>query len=562
MSVEKLRVLIDRGIVMERDFYFAQREAIVCGTDLQTMLIQLKFATNDDISNALAYDGDVKTIDISALKINPDVLKIVEKHKAEELLMLPIDIDGNNLRVAVEDADHWRASDWVERNTNYDFTPYLATGMRVIDGISKYYSSATTLEEFASTINFNPVGEKEEDELKDAIIQLVDIIILEAVRLGGTDVHIEPDFNVLRIRYRLDGVLQNHVPLPLAAADRVITRIKQESGMRAEERRKPQDGGFNIPYGSNKIDLRVSALPSSEGESIVIRILNPENTSGSMEALGMPLDLEEKFREVINAKEGIVLVTGPTGSGKTTTLYTAINSLDCVEKAIFTLEDPVEYRFPLIRQVQVDEKQGMTFAKGLKALLRQDPDVILVGEIRDLETASLAVKAANTGHLVLSTLHTNSAAATFGRLVDIGIKEFLLAQSIGGIVAQRLLRRVCPKCAETVDMSKEDILEHVTLEFYEENLEGLMDPSTEKITFTEGRGCDFCGGTGNKGRIGVFEVMTFNVEFEKFASKPRERNELEAFARENTGFKSMKEEAIEKALQGVVSLEQVATLSD
>jgi type IV pilus assembly protein PilB len=371
-------------------------------------------------------------------------------------------------------------------------------------------------------------------------------IITRAINSGASDIHFEPEENMLRVRTRLDGVLFQDILVPKAMQSAVLTRMKILADLDLAETRVPQDGRSTIIVGGRQVNLRISSLPTNYGENIVARILDPSVQNLSFTSLGMLPDMEEKFRKVINEAYGVVLVTGPTGSGKSTTLYTVLQEVSTMEVSTFTLEDPIEYRMPLVRQTQIREEVGLTFSAGLRALLRQDPDIILVGETRDTETAQLMIRAALTGHLVFSTLHTNDAPGAIPRLLDMGVDAFLLPASLLAVVGQRLVRRVCVSCREEVK-DPETVFQKL----------GVKIPAgLEKLQLWRGAGCPLCKGSGYKGRIGIYELMNLDDRFHDPIVQRRGAPEFLKLAQEN-GMRTMFEDGIIKATQGHTTLEEL-----
>jgi len=548
---------VDEGYISEEDLKIVLKEAMVSGEPVYKLLVQFGFLTGDQIAEMAAESEKMKTINISAIDIDPEILKMVPKHKAEDLGMMPIGLTNNTLSIVVEDHNNYKATDWLEKHIEYDYEVFLATGLSVIDAISKYYAGTISVEDLLEKINWNidPEDEEEDAKLKKKVIELVDQIILEGVRTKATDIHVNPDHHVLRIRYRIDGKLTNYIAIPKKAQDRIISVLKLKAAptVRVEETRKPQDGGFSLRYGSQDIDFRFSSLPVQGGENIVMRILDPSNTAMKLSKLGMPEYIESAFSHDLDLKQGIILVTGPTGSGKTTTLYTALRTIDSIQKNVMTLEDPVEYKFPVIRQTQINSEQGLTFASGLRSHLRQDPDVILVGEMRDKETIDVAMKAASTGHLVLSTLHTNSSVQTISRLVEMGCAPYLVVSTVKGIIAQRLMRRVCPKCAVSEELTYEQVKSSVSEREFKIHFSDYLETEEDTMEFSKAVGCNECNGIGYKGRVGIYEYLQITPELAKFASVPREDVVLLEWVQENSDFLSLKDDAIQKAIQRVVT---------
>jgi len=373
------------------------------------------------------------------------------------------------------------------------------------------------------------------------IVKLVNLMLAQAVKERASDIHIEPEEALLRVRFRIDGILREVYTHPRRLQGAIISRLKIMSSLDIAERRIPQDGRIQMMVDNKPIDLRVSTLPTAYGENVVMRILDKSNLRVRLSDLGFGSE-EPKIREILSRPNGIILVTGPTGSGKTTTLYSALNEVSNIEVNTITLEDPIEYRLPLIRQSQVNPKAGMTFAAGLRSILRQDPDIVMVGEIRDGETAKIAVEAAMTGHLVLSTLHTNDAPGAIPRLIDMGVEPFLVATAMGGVLAQRLVRRICANCKETFEAA--------------ESVAKMLGKSNEKVTLYKGAGCRICSNSGYKGRLGIYEILVMNEEIRDLTISEASADKLRHAARA-AGMKTLREDGFQKTLEGLTSIEEV-----
>ncbi|MBZ0251785.1 MAG: GspE/PulE family protein, partial [Candidatus Methylomirabilis sp.] len=390
---------------------------------------------------------------------------------------------------------------------------------------------------------FESLEEMEEKAEASPFIHLVNLLIKNAIRDGVSDVHIEPDLGCLRVRYRIDGLLKEINQLPMAYHGAVVSRLKIMANLDIAERRVPQDGRIRINVDAASVDLRLSTMPTVLGEKVVLRILDKRRTVMDLDKLGFNAEILEGFKDALRKPSGLVLVTGPTGSGKTTTLYSAINMLNSMEKNLITIEDPVEYQFNFINQVQVSDKTGLSFAKVLRAVLRQDPDIVMVGEIRDRETAEIAIQASLTGHLVISTLHTNDAPGAVTRLIDMGVEPFLVASALSGVLAQRLLRKICPEC-KTMYYPGDEVLALLGVE------------GNKQFKIGRGRGCDACYDTGFKGRAGVHEFFAVGDEARKAIMREATLDELRAL-RERQGYFSLRQDALDKVRRGLTSMEEV-----
>jgi len=442
--------------------------------------------------------------------------------------------------------------DEIRFRTGLEIKVQVAADSEILKTISQHYHMEDSMMEILKTIDLKSVTVGDEAELtklkniaeEAPVIKLVNFLLTQAQHNRASDIHIEPDENIMRVRNRIDGVLYDVASLPKYLQAAVISRCKIMSDMNIAVKRAPQDGRFKIDIEGNPLDVRVSTFPTLYGENVVMRLLDARSVMIGLEELGFaPKDLE-RFTQLLANPFGIILVTGPTGSGKTTTLYSALNLLNSPKKNILTVEDPVEYRIFGVRQSQVNPKAGMTFATGLRSILRQDPDIIMVGEIRDLETVEIAIHAALTGHLVLSTIHTNDAPSTLTRMIDMGVKPFMIASSTIGILAQRLVRVICPECKEPFRPS-------------EQMLAGLGMPLPKKdVTFYIGKGCKACKEIGYRGRTGIYELLAMSDQIRELLSTKASLDVIRKAAREE-GMRTMRENGLEKVLQGITSLEEV-----
>ncbi|RKZ02099.1 MAG: type II secretion system protein GspE [Candidatus Hydrothermota bacterium] len=535
-------------------------------TDVTTIITRLGIATEDDIVKALGQIYKIPVIDPTTEKIDENVLKYIPVDVARKYKIFPISKRGRVLTIAMTDPTNYNIIDNLKFITGFEIEPVLATETSIMRAIDQYYGAEDRLKELLESVKEAESGIEVVEEEEEAgpetaaalieeapVVRLVNGLIIEAVKRRASDIHIEPYEKYVRVRYRIDGVLHEIMPIPYRLKDAVVSRIKVMSRLDIAERRLPQDGHIKmkLPDG-RKIDLRVSTLPTLFGEKVVMRILDKSNLRLDLAKLGMEKEALEVFLEAIERPYGIILVTGPTGSGKTTTLYSAISKLNKPEVNIMTAEDPVEYDFPGINQVQIREDIGLTFAAALRAFLRQDPDIILVGEIRDTETAEIAIRAALTGHLVLSTLHTNDAPSTISRLIDMGIPPYLVAASLNLIVAQRLVKVICPNCKTPYHPTKEDLLKL-----------GITQEEFAGATVYYGRGCNMCNNTGYRGRTGVYEVMKITPEIREMILRNEPIHKIKQKAIEQ-GMITLREAAIRKLLAGKTTISEVlkATVED
>jgi type IV pilus assembly protein PilB len=538
--------LLDRGLVNQTQLDLALREQKRKGKLLGEALVELGFVNQETLSQFLAQKTQTESVDLARLFISPELSKLIPEALAKRLVAVPIARDGDALTVAISDPLNVTAFDVLEQTTRLQVSLVAAPEGDIRLAIDRLYASGELVEEIVDELLKLGTEKLATTTEQDApMIRLVDRIIANAVNSGTSDIHIHPEEKILRVRLRRDGVLSSGYLVPKEIQPALIARLKIIGGMDIAETRRPQGGRANVNIASREVGLRFSTLPTAFGESIVVRILDRNNVTLNLAALGFEPDIEREFRASLDRPHGIILVTGPTGSGKTTTLYTALTLIDGTENSIFTLEDPVEYQLPLVRQTQINETIGLTFAEGLRTLLRQDPDVVLVGETRDTETAQLMVRAALTGHLVFSTLHTNDALGAIPRLVDLGVEPYLLAPTLAGILAQRLVRRLCPKCRVPV---KEPALK----------LAGLRLSTSADLppTLWEAASCPDCHQTGYRGRIGIYEFLAVDSTFQSAIVNGVDVFKLKQMAGERS-FRPMLQDGINKALRGMTTVEEV-----
>ncbi|MGC8744937.1 MAG: GspE/PulE family protein [Verrucomicrobiia bacterium] len=548
--------LVEAGLLTQVQLDLALREQKRTGKYLGEVLSDLGFVQQEVIADFLAREARVKVIKLDKLNVDNELLKLVPFSIAKRLQVIPISKDEKTLTVAMADPFNVSAIDSLEQITGLKINVVTATVREILNAIDLYYTKSDTLEE---TIDkFLEQGSEKLTEIEIAagedasaagidppVIRLVDQIITRAVNNRASDIHFEPEEKVFRVRVRIDGVLRQDVLIPKPMQAAVIARLKVMSEMDVAEHRIPQDGRASIYVGRREINLRFSCIPTAHGENIVIRILDPSSQILDLKSLGMSPKLLEEFENVLRIPYGVILVTGPTGSGKTTTLYSALNEVSTMERSVYTLEDPIEYKMPLIRQTQINEEAGMTFAAGLRSILRQDPDVILVGETRDTETAMLMIRAALTGHLVFSTLHTNNAVGAIPRLIDMGVEPYLLPSSLFAVLAQRLTRTICPHCKEEIP-NAEQVFENLN----------ITPPPGMIPRLWRGRGCSQCKETGYTGRIGIFELLRVDESFHEAIVRRSGAQTFFNIAREK-GMDTMFDDGVKKAVQGITTLEEV-----
>jgi type IV pilus assembly protein PilB len=533
---------------------------------LGSALVKLGFMTDGDVTNFLSRQYGVPAINLSYFEIDPAVVKLIPYETAKRYQILPLSRVGASLTIAMVDPTNVFAMDDIKFMTGFNIEPVVASESSILEGIDKAYGTTKKedLEQVMMSMTETDAAdvevqaEQEEMGLADLeraadeapIVKLVNAVLSEAVNRGASDIHIEPYEREFRVRFRVDGVLQPIMTPPQKYKDAITSRLKIMAKLDISEKRLPQDGRImlkmNIGGRKRQLDFRVSTLPTLWGEKIVLRLLDKENLRLDMTKLGFEAESLVKFEKAILKPYGMVLVTGPTGSGKTNTLYSSISRLNTVDTNIMTAEDPVEFQLAGVNQVQMKEQIGLNFAAALRAFLRQDPNIILVGEIRDFETAEIAIKAALTGHLVLSTLHTNGAPETITRLMNMGIEPFLVATSVHLICAQRLVRRICRDCATTVDVPVTTLMD-----------EGFTPDEAKTVKIQKGKGCAICNNTGFKGRAGLYEVMEVDDEIKELVLVGASAVELKKKAIER-GMITLRRSGLIKVAAGITTLEEVA----
>lgn len=549
--------LVEKGLLQPIQLEKAEKEALKAGEPLRKVLLKLGFVSEDVLMTHLADELNIPFISLSNFIIMPEVVSLVPEVLARKYTLIPIFRVGDSISVAMADPLNIFATDELKLKTKLDIETCLAPEEEIKNAINQYYSVSDDMGKMMQSLE-NEIGnvaaeaaggetevKKLESLVEEApVIKLVNMLFLEAARQGASDIHIEPEETFLRVRYRVDGILHEVSTIPRKLQPAVISRIKILSSMDIAERRIPQDGRIQVRIGPKQIDMRVSTVPTVYGENVVIRLLDTSQMTVRLSDLGLAPENIEIYGKLIRFPYGIILITGPTGSGKTTTLYASLNQINDVGKNIITIEDPVEYRLPMIRQIQVNNKVELTFASGLRSILRQDPDVVMVGEMRDEETARIAIQAALTGHLVFSTVHTNDAASAVTRLIDMGIEPFLITSSVIGLVAQRLIRRLCKECKTPYKASKAEL----------ETL-GIKDANAE-ITLYNPVGCEHCRKMGFKGRIAIHEVLVPDNEVRRLTIQRASSDEIKRYAIAQ-GMKNLVHDGLEKAKAGLTSLEEV-----
>ncbi|NLO90290.1 MAG: Flp pilus assembly complex ATPase component TadA [Clostridia bacterium] len=519
------------------------------GKKLGEVLVEMGFLTEQDIIDVLELQLGIKQIKLAETFPHVEALKYIPKNLALKYKVIPIAEEGDLLVVAMADPLDIMVIDELRLRTGKRIKSVIATEKEITEAIDKFYSAKTAditkKEETAAAMEPEVFDEAVSVE-QMPIVRLVNSILSEAMEANASDIHLEPGKWEVRVRFRIDGLLREVRPLPLTSYNSVVSRIKIMAGMDIAEKRLPQDGRIQQNIKNREIDIRVSSLPTVYGEKIVMRLLDRSTRLLKLGELGFSEEALKSFRQLIQQPFGMILVTGPTGSGKTTTLYAALNEISSVSKNIVTIEDPVEYVLPGINQVSVNQKAGLNFAVGLRSILRQDPDVIMIGEIRDMETAKIAVRAANTGHLVFSTLHTNDAPGALTRLLDMGVEPYLVATTVIGVVAQRLARRICNSCKQEYIVPADS-----------EEMAFLGSRAEKNAKLYTGAGCKFCGFTGYKGRMAVTEILNITSSIRRMVVQKHHSEVIREQALSTEGFVSMKEDGIMKAFKGLTTLEEI-----
>ncbi|KAB3527702.1 type II secretion system protein GspE [Alkaliphilus serpentinus] len=541
-------ILVESGIITHESLKRALELQKSTGKKLGEVLIEKGFIEEKAMIEVLEFQLGIPHVDLEKYYIDTEVIKLVGEKLARRHLLMPIKISRGKLVVAMSDPLNIFAIDDIKIATKMEVEPVIASSTSIVAAIEKYYekqSAEKAIEEFKEQYNLEDIENIDEEVLsaiKNApVVKLVNSIIKQGIKYNASDIHIEPFERFIRVRFRIDGDLQEIMTPSMSTHSAIVTRIKIMGKMDIAEKRIPQDGRVEMSVDGVEVDLRISILPTVFGEKIVIRLLNRGNFLVTKTQLGFTDNNLAIFDGIIKNPNGIVLVTGPTGSGKSTTLYTVLRELNKIEKNIITVEDPVEYQLEGISQVQVNNKAGLTFANGLKSILRQDPDIIMIGEIRDSETAQIAVRAAITGHLVLSTMHTNDTASTVARLMDMGVDSYLVSSSMVGVVAQRLVKRLCEDCKSQYTTTEKEMK--------------ILNLERGTKLYT-GKGCNTCNNTGYKGRIAVHEVMAISKGIRALIDRGASIDEIRDEAEKN-GMTTLKDSCRELVLKGVTSIEEL-----
>ncbi len=550
-------MLVKSKLITDDQLKKALAQQSTAGGRLGSNLVKLGFLTEEDITSFLSKQYGVPSINLAHFEIDQSVIKLVPAEIAQKHMVIPINRKGSVLTVAMADPSNIFAIDDIKFLSGFKVEPVVAAETSIKNAINKHYDSAGLVKDILQGFDDREVATVEEgDEGPDVgdlqratedapVVKLVNLILSDAIKKGASDIHIEPYEKSFRVRYRIDGVLYDTMQPPMKLRAAIISRAKIMAQLDIAERRLPQDGRIKIRMGQKEIDFRVSTLPTIFGEKVVLRLLDKSNLQLDMSALGFDPQALQLFEKAILAPHGMVLVTGPTGSGKTTTLYSALHRLNTVETNIMTAEDPVEYNLAGVNQVQMKAEIGLNFAAALRAFLRQDPDIIMVGEIRDYETAEIAIKAALTGHLVLSTLHTNDAPSTVSRLINMGVEPFLVAASTNMILAQRLARKICNSCKEEITVPRQALVDV-----------GFAPDESKGLSCYQGKGCMECNDTGYRGRVALYEVMAITEDIKDAVLQGASVNEMKELGRKH-GMKTLREAGLQKIREGMTTIPEI-----
>jgi type IV pilus assembly protein PilB len=546
-------ILVEAGFITDQELQDALKKQNETDNRLGEVLKNMGFIDEEDVVEALEFQLGIPQVDLRERIISPELAEEVSHSLAEKHKAIPIEKDGNTLTLAMADPLDVMAIDDIRLKTGYEVEPVIALESEIDRALKQNYGNNDLVNEFVQDMDdaeIENVNEEEDlEELRKMVdeapvVKLANNIIRDGVEVTASDIHIEPMEDEVRVRYRIDGILHTEMDVPKNIYAALVSRIKIMADLDIAERRIPQDGRIQIIVNGKKIDLRVSTLPTVRGEKIVLRILDKSNLMLDLDQLGFSAEHKNIFRRMIDQPHGMFLITGPTGSGKTTTLYSALSTIDNSDENIITVENPVEYRLEGINQVQTNNKAGLTFSAGLRAILRQDPDTIMIGEIRDQETAEMAVHSALTGHLVFSTLHTNHAAGAVSRLIDMGVEPFLVASSVSGVMAQRLVRTICPNCK----VKESDPLIDPEIEEY-------LGEGRDSIELYKGVGCRKCNDTGYKGRTAIHEILELTPKVKELIVEGASAEQIEEVAKAN-GMDTLESSSLRKVSKGLTTIEE------
>jgi type IV pilus assembly protein PilB len=551
-DVKLLDLLVKQGLLQQGQADQAKKESGRVGQPLESVLVKSGFVTEEEVARTKASILGIPYIDLGNYRLDRELVKLVPEKIAKKYSLIPLFATGNSLSVGMVDPQNIVALDQVRKLTNFDMVDAILVSPGGFQAaFNACYHSYGSMSDIVKTLEKSKTPSMQETLLGEIteqtpVSQLVESLLLQAVQSRASDIHIEPEEAIVSVRLRVDGLLKHITTFPLSIQNSVVSRVKILAGMDITENRKPQDGKIRMDLEGKDLDIRVSTFPTLFGENVVLRLLDKRAMLPNLTDLGFSKENLDQFSKLILRSHGIVLVTGPTGSGKTTTLYASLSRINSEEKNIVTIEDPVEYVLPRVRQTQVNVKAGITFANGLRGFLRQDPDIMMVGEIRDRETVEMAIQSALTGHLVFSTLHTNDAPSALARLIDMGAEPFLISSSVIGILAQRLVRVNCVKCREAYAPSAA-VLQSVGF--------------PEGTQIMRGKGCSKCNQTGFTGRIGIFELMFITDEIKTLVDGRHSAADIRKKAVEQ-GMKTLRQDGLEKVLRGVTTLEEVLRVTE
>jgi type IV pilus assembly protein PilB len=543
-------ILIDEGLISEEQLKAGlEKQKREKELKIGEALVALGVVTEEDVAKAIWLQRHIPYVDLDSYALDPSVIELVPEKVARAYTALPLFKIGNALTVAMADPLNLIAVDDLRTKTGCEIEPVISTEGKITRCLDHYYRMDESITQLIQDVASGEDGKKAAADISEApMIKLANLIIQQAVRDGASDVHVEPGEKEVSVRYRIDGVLQEIKKFPKNIHEAIASRFKVWGEIDIAKKRTAQDGRFYLDAEGKEIEVRLSTFPTIYGENLVMRILDPTATILELKTLGLSPAIFDSYMKLLKLPEGMVLVTGPTGSGKTTTLYATLDTITSPTLNVITIEDPVEYRLKQIRQTQVNPQAGVTFASGLRAILRQDPDVIMVGEIRDLETAQMAARAALTGHLVFSTLHTNDAPGAVTRLVDIGVEPFLISSGVAGVLAQRLARTICASCKEPFVPTPE-ILEQF----------GIAKQARGR-NFYRGRGCQACRFSGYRGRIGIYELLLISDHLRDLINEKRSASEIRKAALKNGDLRTLFRDGLEKAAKGITTLEEISRI--
>ena len=546
---QKVRIgdkLVEKGYITNEQLEKALRLQIGTGKRIGEILIEQGLITPELLTGALTELLDIENVTLMRSNINPEVTKLIPENICKRYKIFPFKIEKNKLCIAMADPQDRQATQDAKRISGLDIIPYIATMGQINQAIEIFYSNADldkALNEYSDIGKLQEEIILEDDVNSAPIVRLVHNILETAVRMQASDIHIERDGSFMRVRFRIDGILSEYMKISAKPYKAVISRVKIMAGLNISEKRMPQDGRIFLNVDNKPIDYRVSTMPTSKDEKVAMRVLDKSTFMVNKEKLGLSEENIKNYDELLSNPYGLILVVGPTGSGKTTTLYAMLNQLNSVEKNILTIEDPVEYELDGINQSQINYKAGLNFTSALRAFLRQDPDIIMVGEIRDLDTAEIGIRAALTGHLVLSTLHSSTSVGAISRLLDMKVDSFLITSSLIGVISQRLVRKICPNCkvSYNAEMGEKKALGY---------------PLEKELILYKGEGCDKCGHTGYKGRVGIYEILKITKSIRDLINKGATEEDIKFMSR-NLGMISMREDATSKVINGETTIEEM-----